>query len=306
MKFDNEVIVENFIKGIKSSDFHKNLGALRIANELMADGSDIDFQELLIENEGLMSERLAEVLTIFPFEPENYEFYKGGESALNHFYEVLIRKPSNTTILDERKTIVENLEEYFDNLPDHSANEISRNDLNISKTEFELFKKMSEADEFDPSIAIAITTNRELFDELRPDYVRESLSVDDVKAMVSALDRNIDEQYTFSALSHEVAKFVKATQNTTKAPEQLFMAMTVFANASVYGVDEQMLYTSLLQEEKIDEKVLEKYFSSLDKPLLHRRAYMTEDEIYASEFDREFDVLENDEDEPKRKRKYSI
>lgn len=305
MNFDNEELINDFLKGIKSQSFSRNMQALSAANELMADGSEIDFAEILEENEAIISERLADVLNVFPFEPENYDFYKGGEFAVNHYLEVLITKPSELTSFDERKTILENLDGYFEKLADGEANSIGRASMNISKTEYEMLKIISNEEFFDPSLAISIKTMNGLLDELNPAYVRENLKINDVKAIIATLDSTINEDFNVGSLSQEVGKFVKAAKSSSRTNEELFKAMTIFANASVYGIEEEAIYNKLLTEEVVDDAAIKKYFNTVSKTFEFKRSYSVSDEDLAAGFDAEFDPLE-EEDEPKRKRKYAI
>lgn len=275
MKF--EIDIENsFAKAIRSHDYKVNAQALKMASSAMSQGSDIDFPKIVSENE--LSERLDDVIAFAPLEDyANFDIFQGGQRACNKVFEVLAAKPKekgddNCLIQEERWVILPDIDLYMESISGIEGNEKARSEMNISKTQYVMYHKMLEADEFDVSIALSIHKISDVLDKLSPEYVSNYMNNEDVKAIVSTLDKTIDEDIIYSELSYEVSRFVKASRLTSRQPHVLFNVMATFANATANGETEEEVLRSLLEVGMVEEKVIQKYCVALENEKAKEKA----------------------------------
>lgn len=268
MKF--EVDIENsFAKAIRNDSFSVNYQALTMATNAKAEGSDFDFIKIIEENE--ITERLEDFLHFAPLEDEaNFDLYQGGRRACNGLCVVFAAKPKEQgndlwLTTEEKLEILPRIDRYMSNISGVEGNEKSRKEINISKTQYEMYKKTLDADVFDVSIALSIHTMSSVLDKLSPEFVKNHMTHEDVKAIVVMLDPTIDEDIVYGDLSHEVSRFVKSCRLSTKKPHVLFGIMTTFANALANGETEEEVLRSLREIGLVEEKVIQKYCVALDK-----------------------------------------
>ncbi|WP_350613276.1 hypothetical protein [Pseudomonas sp. HY7a-MNA-CIBAN-0227] len=267
MKFEDN-IENSFAKAIRNDNFSVNMQALKMASNARAEGSEIDFVKIIDENE--ISDRLADLLIFAPFDDHaNFGLYQGGHIACRHFYEIAIAKPKspddeNYVGQEERWAILENIDGYMSNINGVSGNLKARHDLNISKTQYEMYNKMLEADAFDISIALSIHKISVLLDQLSPEYVKNFMTNEDVKAIVTTLDDEICEDIVYSELEREVGRFVKAKRLSNKKAPVLFSVMTTYANAIANGETEQEILQHLNDSNLIDKAAVDRYSTALE------------------------------------------
>lgn len=298
--------VEFFIEGVKSKDFNRNMSALNEANKLMmSSGNYIDFAELLTEID--VSERLESVLDVFDFSDGNTSpIYEGGKKAFEYFIQTLAVDGCMPPL--EKIASVVSLESIDKTMVSFSDNETALRELNISKSEYALYRKMYDADCFDVSIALSINQrSNELYDFLKPDYIEHYMSVDDVKALVSVLDNAIEFDGNKKNLNEDIKRFVRISGKTNVLPEDNFVVMAALANSKVYGVEEADVFQKLYDEADIDRDAIKKVYEKLEREYSNkatenkrRTGLEKTDEDFAAEFDEEFDVVEH---EPIRKKK---
>lgn len=281
MKFEGD-IENRFAKAIRNSDFNVNYQALKMASIAKAEGSEIAFEKIISENE--ITERLEDFLDFAPFDDEaNFDLFQGGRRACYAFYEVCAAKPKekdNDVWLstEEKWEVLPNIDLYMSTITGVEGNERARAEINISKTQYEMYNKMLEADVFDMSIALSIHTMSAVLDKLSPEYVKNHMTHEDVKAIVVTLDDKINDDLVYSDLSYEVGRFVNASRLSTRKPHVLFNVMTTFANATANGETEEEVLRNLHEVGMVDDKVLKKYCAAIQQQKAKIEFYDLEEE----------------------------
>lgn len=287
MKFEGD-IENSFAKAIRNDSFSVNYQALTMATNAKAEGSDFDFIKVIEENE--ITERLEDFLCFAPIEDEaNFELYQGGRRACNALCEVFAAKPKEQgndlwLTTEEKSEILPRLDRYMSSISGVEGNEKSRLEINISKTQYELYQKMLHADVFDVSLALSIHKMNCVIDKLSPEFVKNHMTHEDVKAIVVMLDPSIDEDIVYGDLSHEVSRFVKSCRLSTKKPHVLFGIMTTFANALANGETEEEVLRSLREIGLVEEKVIQKYCVAVEEKKAKATDEVEEQELVVKAF----------------------
>lgn len=262
MKFEGN-IETSFAKAIAHHDFDVSLEALNMAATATEEGSEIDFNKIIQESE--ISERTEDLLLIFPFDYSNFDAFKGGEKACNHLYKVYVVSRKSTDDVEAfdigtRRSILGNVESYMDKIKGVSGNLKARTELNISKTEHEMNKKMLEADEFNISTAISLHSRSALLDRLSPEYVRDNLTNNDVKAIAHCLDRTIDANFVEADLTDLIRVFVNTAQTSIRKVEELFPTTIARANLVAEGEKVDLIIKQIMESNGPDKKVAHKLY----------------------------------------------
>lgn len=268
MKFEGN-IETSFAKAIAHHDFDVSLEALNMAATATEEGSEIDFNKIIQESE--ISERTEDLLLIFPFDYSNFDAFKGGEKACNHLYKVYVVSRKSTDDVEAfdigtRRSILGNVESYMDKIKGVSGNLKARTELNISKTEHEMNKKMLEADEFNISTAISLHSRSALLDRLSPEYVRDNLTNNDVKAIAHCLDRTIDANFVEADLTDLIRVFVNTAQTSIRKVEELFPTTIARANLVAEGEKVELIIKQIMESDGPEKKVVHKLYG--EKPVV--------------------------------------
>lgn len=262
MKFEGN-IETSFAKAIASDNADVGFQALTMASNATANGSEIDFKKIIQESE--ISEKLEELLLIFPLDYANFDFYQGGEKSCSHLYKVHIVSRKSTDEFEafdigKRKSILGDVDGYMENIKGVSGNLQARTELNISKTEHEMNKKMLEADDFNVFIAISLHSRSALLDRLSPEYVRDYLTNNDIKAIAHCLDRSIDADFVESKLTDLIRVFVNTAQTSIKKVEELFPTTIARANLVAEGEKVDLIIKQIMESNGPDKKVAHKLY----------------------------------------------
>jgi len=262
MKFEGN-IETSFAKAIASDNADVGFQALTMASNETANGSEIDFKKIIQESE--ISEKLEELLLMFPLDYANFDFYQGGEKSCSHLYKVHIVSRKSTDEFEafdigKRKSILGDVDGYMENIKGVSGNLKARTELNISKTEHEMNKKMLEADDFNVFIAISLHSRSALLDRLSPEYVRDYLTNNDIKAIAHCLDRSIDADFVESKLTDLIRVFVNTAQTSIKKVEELFPTTIARANLVAEGEKVDLIIKQIMESNGPDKKVAHKLY----------------------------------------------